>query len=144
MHSAHGSTIAFLGLILGIAAYLTMYFMRRIPLLAAGRANDIRIPEPSHGKEYTLWLARQQGFDLSHRTGAGVSRFFVLKPRHDTGHPNWVALSDMHLSPQVTRYLRRKNYGQFEKKSEGLRIPLLALSLLSLAYAGYSNRLGCN
>ncbi|MEW9521240.1 hypothetical protein [Streptomyces tubercidicus] len=66
-------------LLCGLAGLAVCFFAKWTPSAVARRKSEMRILEPPNGSEYLLWLARQQGYDLSHRTGAGKTHFLVLK-----------------------------------------------------------------
>ncbi|MCK7627599.1 hypothetical protein MUU72_31660 [Streptomyces sp. RS10V-4] len=66
-------------LLMGVVA-LIVSLMNRTPAGTVRKRAEIRVPEPDRGREYTVWLARQQGYDLSHRVGARVARHFVFRP----------------------------------------------------------------
>ncbi|MYT33905.1 MULTISPECIES: hypothetical protein [unclassified Streptomyces] len=66
-------------LLMGMVALITS-LVNRTPATTARKRTEVRVPEPASGREYAVWLARQQGYDLSHRVGGRTSLYLVFRP----------------------------------------------------------------
>ncbi|MER6046135.1 hypothetical protein ABT168_01340 [Streptomyces sp. NPDC001793] len=71
--------VLFVLLLMGVVALIAS-LANRTAAASARKRVEVRVSEPARGREYTVWLARQQGYDLSHRAGGRAALYFVFRP----------------------------------------------------------------